>query len=145
MMSAKNVELVRRWVEACNARDFDTSMALITPDFALSEAPALPGAHSLKGRDALRSYFGGWLRQWSDWAWHADDVVDVPPDRVILDARLALLGLRSTAWVERRWAYVFTIRDGLLSRQDGFDDRAAALEAVNLSEQLLPAVAEPDH
>lgn len=131
-VSQDNVELVGRWIEAFNARDFDASTALITPDFEMTEAPALPGAHRLRGRAALETYFEGWLRQWSDWAWHADEIIDIPPHQVILDARLALLGLRSTAWVERRWAYVFTISDGLLSRQDGYDDRAAAFEAVGL-------------
>lgn len=133
-MSHDNVELVERWIEACNAGDPERVLKLVTPGFEMHEAPALPGAHHLRGRDALMRYFEGWQRQWSDGKWHADEIIDAPPHRVVLDARLALLGLRSSVWVERRWAYVFTIEDGLLSRQDGFDDRGAALAAVGMSD-----------
>jgi ketosteroid isomerase-like protein len=130
--SVKNVVLVSRWIRACNARDFDAALALARPDFEMTEAPALPGAHRLSGHEELRRYFEGWLRQWSDWSWQADEIVDAPRGQVFLDARLALLGLRSNAWVERRWAYVFTVRDGMLARQHGFDDRATALDAAGL-------------
>jgi ketosteroid isomerase-like protein len=132
-MSSENIELVRRWIDACNRADFAGALALVWPDFEMTEAAALPGAHSLTGTAALRRYFEGWLRQWSEWKWEADEIIDAPPDRVIIDARLALRGLRSSAWVERRWAYVFTFRDGRLARQDGFDNRAAALAAAGLS------------
>jgi hypothetical protein len=33
-------------------------------------------------------------------------------------------------WSEWDWAYLFTLLDGKLLRQDGFDDKAQALEAV---------------
>jgi ketosteroid isomerase-like protein len=132
-MSEENVELVRRWIDACNDGRLEDAVTLVARDFEMTEAQALPGAHSLRGHEALRSYFAGWARQWSEWDWKIEEITDVPPDRVLLDARLALRGLRSTAWVERRWAYVFTIRDGLLAGQDGFDDRAKALEAMGLT------------
>jgi len=48
--------------------------------------------------------------------------------------KLRLRGLRSGIWVEHRWAYVFTLRDGKLVRQDGFDDRTAALAALQAAE-----------
>lgn len=38
----------------------------------------------------------------------------------MLDARLRLRGPRSLIWVERRWAYLFVIHDGLVLRNDGF-------------------------
>jgi ketosteroid isomerase-like protein len=53
---------------------------------------------------------------------------------VFVIALLRLRGRRSGIWVEHRWAYLFTVRDGKLSRQDSFDDKAQALAAVGKSE-----------
>ena len=50
----------------------------------------------------------------------ANELIELPPDRVVLDATLRLRGLRSSIWVEHRWAYLFVIRDGLVLRVDGF-------------------------
>jgi hypothetical protein len=47
-------------------------------------------------------------------------------------ATLRLRGLRSGIWVERRWAYIFTVRDGLILRQDGYNTRGEALAAIGL-------------
>jgi hypothetical protein len=100
----------------------------------MTESPTLPGAATTSGFEDLRRYFAGWRRNWSEWDWQEEDVQDIPPDRVLVTALLRLRGLRSGIWVEHRWAYLFTIRDGKLLRQDGFDDKAQALEAVGLSE-----------
>lgn len=131
-MSRKNVEIVREWMRACTGGDIDAALDLVDPQFEMTEASSLPGAHSLRGHDALRRYFSGWQRNWSDWSWQAQEVIDVPPDKVIVDARLSLRGLRSTAWVERRWAYVFQLQRGKLIRQDGYDTRAEALNAAGV-------------
>jgi ketosteroid isomerase-like protein len=135
-MSQENVEVVRKWMQECSGAegDIDAALRLVDPEFEMTEAPSLPGAHSLRGHDALRRYFAGWRRNWSEWSWHADEVIDVPPDVVVVDARLSLRGLRSAALVEHRWAYVFKLRGARLVRQDGFDTRADALEAVGLRE-----------
>jgi hypothetical protein len=47
-------------------------------------------------------------------------------------ARLRLRGRLSGIEVDREWIYVFTVRDGKLIRQDGFDDRADGLRAAGL-------------
>src|SRR3954447_12213447 len=98
----ENVEVVREWMHVCGdpQGDIDAALRLVDPEFEMTEAPSLPGAHSLRGHDALRRYFAGWRRNWSEWSWHADEVIDVPPDTVVVDARLSLRGLRSTALVE---------------------------------------------
>ena len=129
-MPSKNVNLVRAWIYACNADDPDLAVGLCHPDFEMTESASLPGPASTSGHDELRRYFAGWRRNWSEWEWIADEVEDLPPDHVLVMARLRLKGLPSGAWVEHRWAYLFTVRDGLLARQDGFDDRAAALAAA---------------
>ena len=44
--------------------------------------------------------------------------------------RLRLTGRESGIEVDRVWVYLFTVRDGKLLRQDGFDGREAAEQAL---------------
>ena len=129
-MSRDNVELVRAWMRACNADDTEAAVALCDPSFEMTESSTLPGAATTTGLDDLRRYLAGWKRNWSEWDWQEEEVSDIPPDKVLVMAHLRLKGLRSGIWVERRWAYLFTVRAGKLLRQDGFDEKAQALEAV---------------
>ena len=49
-----------------------------------------------------------------------------------MPAEMRLRGRSSDAEVGRRWIYVFSVRDGRLVRQEGFDDEAAARAAAGL-------------
>jgi ketosteroid isomerase-like protein len=129
-MSQENVDTVRAWIRACNGHDLESAVALCDPEFEMTESSTLPGAATTSGLDGLRRYFAGWRRNWSEWDWQEEEVTDIPPDRVLVTARLRLKGLRSGIWVEHRWEYLFTVRGGRLLRQDGFDDRAEALRAA---------------
>jgi ketosteroid isomerase-like protein len=129
-MSEPNVELVRAWVEAFNRGDTEASIELCDPDFELVESQTLPGAARVSGHEGLRRYERGWRRNWSDQEWRVEELIDLPPNRVLLIARLWLKGLRSGAEVERRWTYLFTVRDGKLLRQDGYDSKEEALGAL---------------
>jgi ketosteroid isomerase-like protein len=133
-MSEENIEIVRSWIRATNRDSFDSALELVTPDFEMTESAKLPGAAKVSGRDELYTYGLGWKRNWSEWEWREEEITEVPPDRVLLIATLWLRGLRSGIPVERRWAYVFQIRDGKLARQDGYEDKEKALEAAGLLE-----------
>lgn len=124
------MEIVRAWMRACNGTDMERALALCDPAFEMTEPPVLPGAAVTTGLEAVRRYFAGWRRNWSEWDWQALDVRDLPPDKVLVNALLRLRGLRSGVWVEHRWVYLFTLRDGKLVRQNGFEDEEAALAAA---------------
>jgi hypothetical protein len=124
-----NAELVRAWQNAANLGRVEELLALTHPDFEMNEASVLPGATRVVGRDALRRYCHGWGRNWSEWEWIEQELLELPPDRVVLDATLRLKGLRSEIWVEHRWAYLFVVRDGLIARNDGFLTKQEALGA----------------
>jgi SnoaL-like domain len=123
----ENAELVRAWQEAVNLGRVEDLLALSHPDFEMTEASALPGAANVKGLEALRRYCYGWRKIWSEWEWREEELIELPPDRILLDATLRLRGLRSSIWVEHRWAYLFVIRDGLILRNDGFSTKEEAL------------------
>jgi hypothetical protein len=133
-MPEENVELVRGWVRAVNGDDPEAPLAYCDPAFEMVESATLPGAARVSGLDELRSYGLGWRRNWSEWEWREEKMVDLPPDRVVLVATLWLRGLRSGADVERRWAYLFTVRGGKLLSQIGYDTEAEALSAASARE-----------
>ena len=72
----------------------------------------------------------GWDRNWSAWEWREEELEEVAPGRVLLIATLWLRGRRSGVEVERRWAYLFTIRGGRVLRQEGFADREQAMAYI---------------
>ena len=115
-----NVEVVRAWHEAATLGRIEDLLALTHPQFELTEANALPGATRVDGREGLRRYAYGWAKIWSEGEWIEHELIDIPPDRVVFDATLRLRGLRSSIWVEHRWAYLIVIRDGLMLRNHGF-------------------------
>ena len=125
-----NVELVRAWNRALNARDTEQVLALVTPDFEMVEPRALPGATTVRGRDGLERYSAGWDRNWSEWEFCEVEIEDVSPTQVIFVADLKLRGRGSGIDVQHRWIYLFAIRDGLIASQVGFDDKDDALRAV---------------
>jgi len=117
-------------MRACSGGDADAILALVDPDFEMTEASSLPGAVAVSGVAGLERYLRGWARNWSQTDWRAEEITDLGGGRVLVVATLALRGLRSSIDVERRFAYLFTVRGGRILRQDGFDDRAQALEAA---------------
>ena len=128
------MEIVCAHIAAVSEGDEGAMHALYDSEFEMTEAPATPGAATVSGPEGMRRYLAGWRRNWAEWSWEPQEFMDLPPDRVLVVARLWLRGLRGGVAVERHWAYVFTLRDGKLIRQDGFDDKDAALEAVGLRE-----------
>jgi ketosteroid isomerase-like protein len=127
---ASNLDLVRTYMRAVNDDAMDIARGLVHPEIEYSEASDLPGAAHVSGSDALLSYFYGWRKNWSEWDWREEEIVDLPPDRVLVVATLRLRGLRSGIWVERRWVYIFTMRDGLILRLAGYNTRDEALAAI---------------
>ena len=127
---ASNLDLARAYMQAVNDDDMGIYRSLAHPDIEYSEASDLPGAAHTSGIDELLSYSYGWRKNWSEWDWREEEILDLPPDRVLVVATLRLRGLRSGVWVERRWAYIFTMRDGLILRLAGYNTRDDALAAI---------------
>ena len=132
-MSRENVDVVRRWTEAYNARDMEGLAALTDPDFefrsifvsveSVFRAPdGFPSAYFKTLDDAYESFV-------------------VTPSEFI-DAGAAVLLLATADWRGRGSgaegktpiATASWLRSGKLLRSETFTDRAQALEAVGLRE-----------
>ncbi len=125
-------DVVRTWVQAFNDDDAERAEQLMVEDFVGIEPTTLTGATRVEGREALERYMAGWRRNWSWWRWTPEEII-ASGDKVYMAAQLALRGRSSDADVSRRWVYVFTVRDGRITRQEGYDDEAAARAAAGLA------------
>jgi ketosteroid isomerase-like protein len=127
-------DVVRAWVEACNERDVEAALSLCDREIVLREADTLPGSVLAEGTDQVRRYLERFQTHWSDGRWEPIELRE-QGDHVFMPARLRLVGRKSGIEVDRVWIYVFTVRDGKLLRQDGYDDPAEGLRAAGIEDQ----------
>ena len=126
------LEIVQTWVDACNRGNVEAALALCDPAMELEEAEELPGAVKTVGLAETRRYLERFEAHWSEGSWEPIEFREAD-DKVYMRARLRLIGQRSGIEVDREWIYVFTIRNGKLIRQQGFDDEADGLSAAGLA------------
>jgi ketosteroid isomerase-like protein len=130
-MSQENVEAVRRGIASA-----ESFWALLDEDVVWEtppeiELPDIP--RRLVGREEViegtRHYWG----TWDEYRLDADELIDAGSS-VVLVVQERGRGRGSGVPFERRWAQVWTFRQGRLIRWELFPDRATALEAVGLRE-----------
>jgi ketosteroid isomerase-like protein len=126
------LDIATAWVEACDRGDAEAALALCDPEVELVEAETLPGAVTATGMEEVRRYLERFEAHWSEAHWEPIEFRDAG-ERVYLRARLRLTGRRSGVEVDREWIYVFTVSDGKLLRQEGFDREEDGLRAAGLS------------
>lgn len=123
-------EVVRAYIDACNDGDLHAVVALLDPEIELHEAETLPGAVHPVGIESVKRYLERFEAHWSSFDWEPIVVEPAGDGRVAVEARLRLTGRRSGIVVDRRWAYLFRVRDGKLLRQEGFDTLAELRERI---------------
>lgn len=128
----ESLDVVKAFVDACNAGELGAIDDLCDPAMELVEAEALPGAVTATGRDAVRRYLERFSAHWTEVDWRPEEFIEAG-EKVFMRARLRLRGRRSGLEVDREWIYVFTVNDGKLMRQDGFDDRDEGLRAAGIT------------
>jgi ketosteroid isomerase-like protein len=134
-MSAEDVEVFRRAVQAFNDRDIAVLADLITEDFEFT--PYLPAGvektTTYRGRPGLRDYLKDADEAWESIQIHLDEVRDVG-DRALAFGEMSARARVSGIDVRVPLAWVLEFRDGKVSRYQSFGDTPEALEAAGLSE-----------
>lgn len=130
-MSGENVEIVRRLYEAMNTRDADAVTELAHPDVEWIPDSRV-GEGPIRGRDNVIRFFAeraamlDELRAETERCWGNDD-------RVLVFVRVTGRGHASGAEFEIRIGHLWTLRDGVVVRGEGYGDRGKALEAAGVS------------
>jgi ketosteroid isomerase-like protein len=129
-MSKENIEIVIKTFEDTNARDFVAVMNAYADDVTLILHEDLgPPSNTATGKAAVGEWFGDWFRQFGpDYRFDIEESHG-SGDRVFLVATHHGRGRTSGVPVEQRTAYIYTVREGKLSRVEVWRDRDAAFAA----------------
>jgi ketosteroid isomerase-like protein len=131
-VSQENIEIVRRIYEAMNAGDVAGATELVHPD-----AEWIPdsrvGEGPVRGRENVIRFFTDRAEVFDQLDAEAERFWD-KDDKVLVFVRVTGRGQASGADFEIRIGHLWTVRDGLVVRGEGYGDRSEALEAAGVSE-----------
>ena len=129
-MSQENLEIVRRLLEACNRRDFEAMLETGDPEIEI--VTLMSGTY--RGHAGWRLLIEQMAEEVSGFQFVPEDLIDVGQDRVVAVTRWVGTGRTSGIAVPNTIGFVYTLRDGLVVRQESFRNKAEALKAVGLEE-----------
>jgi ketosteroid isomerase-like protein len=118
-----------------NRRDFDLVLLGWDPESEYRPSADLmpPDVEPIfHGRDGMRQLWRYWLDSFKDIGWDPEEVLDFG-DRLLVTARQRGEGSGSGVAVSERVFQLFTLRRGLVVRQEDFLDRVKALEAAGFA------------
>jgi ketosteroid isomerase-like protein len=133
-MSQENVEIVRQMLGAFNRGDFQASSAFLDQNVELhGTSGGLLDGNIARGIEAVRQTFEMWDEDWEETKLRPQEFIDVGDQVVLLQHELRR-GRGSGVEVESETAVLFDVRDGRVTRMQGFMDQAQALKAAGLRE-----------
>ena len=127
------MEIVRRLHEALNRGDLDDAVQYMHPEVELRPGIVAPDQRSLyRGRDGVKRFFETIYDAFEEVRAEIEETIDAG-EQVFAVERWRVRG-RDGIELDFEVIDVYTFRDGLMVRAEGFLDRAEALEAAGLSE-----------
>jgi ketosteroid isomerase-like protein len=132
-MSEKNLAVVRGIYEAFRRGDLDEVERFVDPDVELhGTSGGLSEGSVARGGPAVREMFESWdADAWEESRLTPQEFIDVG-DRVVVLQHELRRGRGSGVEVESETAVIFELREGRVTRMQGFMDQADALKATGL-------------
>ena len=128
---AENVEIVRRFLTRVNDEQMELALSLVAPgaqlDWSDSQAP---DSGVYRGAEQWGGWMAGRSDELADTRFEIAELVEVPPDRVLLVASMYGRGRASGVEISGLGAAVCTVRDGLLTRLTMYQSREEAVAAL---------------
>jgi ketosteroid isomerase-like protein len=131
-MSQENVEIVRAAVDAYNRRDWNSVLKDAGPDFELDFSHAVGPNRGVFGLDQTRGIMDEITEHWESLRIEPHEFMEAD-EHVVVPWTLHTAG-RDGIEVQARTTWVWTIRDGAITRITMDQQREDALEAAGLSE-----------
>jgi hypothetical protein len=133
---SEHVEIVRRFILRINQRELDAALSDVAAaarlDWSASEGPDAGVYH---GPEEWRKWLIGRFDEGlTDARFDVAEVIDVPPDRVVVVAHTRGRGPASGVEVAALGAAVYTLRSGQVTGVTMYQTRERALKAVGLEE-----------
>ena len=122
-------------IEAFNAGDVDAQMATYAPDAVVASDPASDAALVFPdrsvGREVVRSEVTD-IQKALGMRYRASEVRPVGENQVLCRGELGGTGVASGVEVYQSVSTLFTLRDGLITKIEGHDDRELALASISI-------------
>jgi ketosteroid isomerase-like protein len=131
LISNRNVEIVRRMVEAFNAGEADFS--IFHPALVYHPRADEPDPSPHIGREAFERLALGFLESFANLEFDVEEMIDAD-DLVIASTVIRGRGSVSGADVTDAYVFVYKLRDGLIAEGWEYRTRQEALKAVGLAE-----------
>jgi ketosteroid isomerase-like protein len=133
-MSRGNVEVVRAAFRALETEGPDALFKFLDPEVEWHVRADLPDADVYRGHAGIRRLLATFDDALEESSYRPQDFIPAG-DRVVVPLRWSGRGRGSgVEFEEREETWVFTLRNGMVSRTDEYATKAEALEAAGLSE-----------
>jgi ketosteroid isomerase-like protein len=133
-MSRKNVDIVRRGLEAFNSEDMERILAFAHPDFETEVSPELSAEPDIyRGHEGIRRYFDSFRDAMEEIRFQPERFWDAG-ESVVVALRLTAKGRQTAIPVEQRIAQVWSIRDDRAIGVRTYASTSEALDAAGLRE-----------
>jgi ketosteroid isomerase-like protein len=131
-MSEGDLELIRRVLEAWSRRDLDEFLSCFDPACEVVFSPNVPEPGPFHGRDELRGWAEGFTSAWEQQKADIEEAESAQGDLYVL-VRTTSHGAGSGIEDVATFPFVFTVRNGLITRWRGFVDGDEARQAAGLA------------
>jgi ketosteroid isomerase-like protein len=130
-VSAENVEIVRRLVEAFNDRDLDAMAQHMEPRAELYPLRAQLEGKAYRGVEGVRQMLADFDQDWEFVRMDAEELREAG-DQVVLLGRLRARGRASGVDLDVPLGFVWRLRDGKVVYARSFSEQADALRDAGL-------------
>ena len=128
-----NTDIVEAAIASFNRGDWQAALERATPDFVLDWSRATGPIHGVFDLETAPSVFTEYADSWQANSVEIQEVIEVD-DQVVAPTIVHVTG-RAGIEITSRPTYVFTFRDGALTRMTMYQERADALADVGVSER----------
>jgi ketosteroid isomerase-like protein len=129
------VDVLREQFAATNERDFARAMTYYADDVVLVVREGFLNTGTFEGKEAVGEWYGDWFRAFgTDYRFEIEEIRELQPGLVFMTARYGGSGRASGVEVRDERAYLYRVRDGLITRVQLFLTPEAAMEAASLPE-----------
>jgi ketosteroid isomerase-like protein len=130
-----NIEVVRRGYEHFAAHG-DVLVEIAGPDFVwdMSHFGGWPEQQTYEGVEGTRAFLQAWSDTWDDWRLEVASMHEAG-DKVVAIVHQSGRSKTTGLQVEMKFAQVWTVRDGVETRMDMYQDLSAAMRDAGIVEE----------
>jgi ketosteroid isomerase-like protein len=135
-MSQRNVDVVRRGLDALSSGDIERILEFVDPEFEGQVPPELSTEpDTYQGHAGIRRYFQSFWDDMEGIRFQADRLWDAG-DAVVVATRMTARGKQTAIPVEQRFGQIWTLRDGRAIALENFATVGDALQAAGLAGEV---------